>query len=183
MNVYETCPTFTTEHLTLRLVRREDAGGLLKVYSDEKAQPFFNADNCTSDFRYARLPEMIECVNMWMWSYQNGYFVRWTILHGELPVGTVEMFKRDDGPDGRGCGVLRIDLHSRYERGKVFDELLPVLLPCCHRDFGCARVLTKAFSGSGERLAALGRHGFVPAPGAVSYHDGTPILDYWVHRA
>ena len=183
MNVYETCPVITTEHLTLRLVCREDAGGLLKVYSDRRARPFFNADNCTSDFCYDRLPEMVACVNMWMWSYENGYFVRWTILHGEAPVGTVEMFRRDDGEDGRGCGVLRIDVGSRYERERVFDELLPALVPVCHEGFGCAAVLTKAFSGSTERLASLRRAGFVPAPGAVRRKDGTPVADYWVHRA
>ena len=183
MNVYQSCPTFTTPHLTLRLVRREDAGGLLRVYSDRKAQPFFNADNCTSDFCYQHLPEMVECVSMWLWSYENGYFVRWTILHEDVPVGTVEMFRRDEGADGRGCGVLRIDVASRYEREKVFDELLTALMPSMHADFGCAEVLTKGFGGSPERLAALRSHGFKPAPGAVRRHDGTPIGDYWSHRA
>ncbi len=183
MNVYQTCPTFTTPHLTLRLVRREDAAGLLRVYADRRAQPFFNADNCTSDFCYARLPEMVECLNMWRWSYEHGYFVRWTILHGETPVGTVEMFRRDAGEDGCGRGVLRIDLASRYERQKVFDELLTAILPDMHALFGCRQVLTKAFADSPERLASLRCHGFVPAPGAVTRHDGTPIGDYWCHRA
>ena len=183
MNVYESCPEITTEHLMLRLVRRLDAGGLLKVYSDRKAWPFFNADNCTSDFCYTRLPEMIECVNMWLWSYEHGYFVRWTILHGETPVGTAEMFRRDDGERGEGCGVLRIDVASRYERERVFDELLPALLPVAHEGFGCQQVLTKAFDGSPERQASLRRAGFVPAPGAAHRNDGTPYGDYWVHRA
>lgn len=183
MNVYESCPAYQTPHLTLRLVRREDAGGLLKVYADPRAQAFFNADNCTSDFCYTHLPEMVECVNMWMWSYAHGYFVRWTILHEETPVGTVEMFRRDEGEDGEGRGVLRIDVGSRYERAKVFDELLAALLPDMHRLFGCRQVLTKAFQDSPERLEALRRHGFVPAPGAVTRHDGTPIPDYWTHRA
>ena len=183
MNVYETCPAYETPHLTLRLVRREDAAGLLAVYGDKRAQPFFNADNCTSDFCYERLPEMVECLGMWLWSYANGYFVRWTILHGEVPVGTVEMFRRDAGDDGRGRGVLRIDLASRYERQKVFDELLTAILPDMHALFGCREVLTKAFDGSQERLTALRHHGFVPAPGAVTRHDGTPIMDYWTHRA
>lgn len=183
MNVYEVCPVIDTEHLTLRLVRKEDAGGLLKVYSDRRAWPFFNADNCTSDFCYTRLPEMIECINMWRWSYAHGYFVRWTILHGDTPVGTAEMFRRDGGRRGEGCGVLRIDVASRYERERVFDELLPALLPCLHAGFGCQQVLTKAFAGSPERCASLRRHGFAPAPGAVRRSDGTPCEDYWVHRA
>lgn len=183
MNVYESCPVFDTGHLTLRLVRKEDAGGLLKVYSDQRAWPFFNADNCTSDFCYRRLPEMIACIDMWLWSYANGYFVRWCILHEDVPVGTVEMFRRDDGGDGRGCGVLRIDVAARYERSRVFDEMIPAILPAMHEAFGCAQVLTKAFAGSPERLQSLRRAGFVPAPGAVKSHDGVPFTDYWVHRA
>ena len=183
MNVYESCPTFTTGHLTIRPVRREDAAGLLKVYSDPRAQALFNADNCTSNFCYTRLPEMVECLNMWIWSYEHGYFVRWTILHEDTPVGTVEMFHRDDGEDGRGRGVLRIDLSSRYEYGKAIDEVLDGILPAMHELFGCAQVLTKTFAASPARTGALRRHGFVPAPGAVRLHDGTFAGDYWVHRA
>ena len=46
-----------------------------------------------------------------------------------LETRTTELIRRDFGDEGEGRGVLRIDLHSRYERGKVFDELLPALLP------------------------------------------------------
>ena len=55
MNVYQSCPFFVTPQFTLRLVRRSDAPGLLKVYSDKQAQHYFNSDNCTSDFRYSTL--------------------------------------------------------------------------------------------------------------------------------
>ena len=61
--------------------------------------------------------------------------------------------------------------------------LLTAILPDMHALFGCREVLTKAFDGSQERLTALRHHGFVPAPGAVTRHDGTPIMDYWAHRA
>ena len=35
--VYETCPVLENEKFILRLIQKEDAGELLKVYSDEKA--------------------------------------------------------------------------------------------------------------------------------------------------
>ena len=83
IDVYKTCPSFITQRFSLRLVSKGDAPGLLKVYSDKVAQPYFNADNCTSDFRYATLREMQQCVDMWLWSYQQRHFVRWTITHGK----------------------------------------------------------------------------------------------------
>ena len=80
MNVYQSCPFFVTPQFTLRLVRRSDAPGLLKVYSDKQAQHYFNSDNCTSDFRYSTLEEMQQCVDFWLASYARQEFVRWVIL-------------------------------------------------------------------------------------------------------
>lgn len=45
-NTYELCPTFKSVSFTPRLISLEDADALLKVYSDEKAVPLFNSDNC-----------------------------------------------------------------------------------------------------------------------------------------
>lgn len=181
MNVYQSCPTFLTPRFTLRPVCQEDAADLLAVYSDQMAQPYFNADNCTSDFCYTTLQEMVDCVKMWVWSYENGWFVRWAILEGETPIGTLEMFRRDDGDDGRGCGVLRIDVSSDYEREDVFDELLESVLEPMHELFGCGTVLTKAPGFAAQRQASLKRQGFVPAK-PLTGHDGQLLGDYWEHR-
>ena len=52
-DVYQNCPDYENEHYLLRLVKIEDKADLLKVYSDEKAVPFFNSDNCGGDdFHY-----------------------------------------------------------------------------------------------------------------------------------
>lgn len=182
MNVYETCPTFITQRFTIRLVRKEDAPGLLKVYSDKVAQHYFNADNCTSDFRYATLREMEECVNMWIWSYQHGYFVRWVILTDKGPVGTLEMFRRDDGTDGKGEGVLRMDVKSMYEFPDVFDELLDAVLPAMHEMFGCERILTKALPMMERRRLALVLHGFIPSKKPLIGENGIEYGHYWGHR-
>lgn len=181
MNVYEICPEFTTTRFTLRLVRQEDAPGLLHVYSDPAAQKCFNADNCTSDFCYTTLAQMEECVNMWLWSYAHGYFVRWTVLEGDVPMGTVEMFRRDD-TDG-GTGVLRIDLHSSLENTAALNELLVGLLPRMHTLFGCACVLSKSTPEMAQRCKALQQQGFIPREEPLIGHSDAPLPHYWVHRA
>lgn len=182
MNVYETCPAFTSEKFTLRLVRREDAPGLLKVYSDKQAQMYFNADDCTSDFRYATLREMEQCIDMWLWSYRQGHFVRWTILQGNMPVGTVEMFRRDEGEHGEGCGVLRIDLLGRFESPDVVHDILKTILPAMHTLFGCKRILTKALPCMERRRVALILHGFVPCKKPLVGHNGIEYGHYWARR-
>ena len=183
MNVYETCPLFVTPRFNLRLVRREDAPGLLKVYSDKVAQSYFNSDNCTSDFRYATLREMQQCIDMWLWSYEHGHFVRWTVLDArKRPVGTVEMFRRDAGADGKGEGVLRIDVSRMFEFTDVFDELLQVLLPALHEHFACERILTKAMPVMQQRRLALVLHGFVPSKKPLIGQGGIEYGNYWAHR-
>lgn len=182
MNVYETCPTFITPRFTLRLICMEDAPGLLKVYSDKVAQHYFNADNCTSDFRFATLREMEDCIRMWIQAYQKGWFVRWTILREKTPVGTVEMFRRDDGDHGEGLGVLRIDVLSMYEFPDVHEELLRTILPELHELFDCQRILTKSLPVMARRRLALVLHGFIPYNKLLLGDDGIEYGNYWVRR-
>lgn len=182
MNVYDSCPVFITPRFTLRLVRREDAPGLLKVYSDKVAQHYFNADNCTSDFRYSTLREMQQCIDMWLEAYRRHWFVRWTILYKERPVGTMEMFRRDEGDHGEGLGVLRIDLLSMHEFPDVFDELLRTILPELHELFACQRILTKSLPVMARRRLALVLHGFIPYKKFLLGDDGIEYGNYWVRR-
>ena len=52
MNIYETCPTLESEKYILRSVKDTDCDDLLTVYSDKRALPFFNSDNCDGDNFY-----------------------------------------------------------------------------------------------------------------------------------
>ena len=64
MSVYDVCPVLKSENFTLRLVEQGDAPGLLKVYSDERAVPLFNGDNCNGDdFHYTTLERMLEAID------------------------------------------------------------------------------------------------------------------------
>ena len=183
MSVYQSCPFFVTQGFTLRLVRREDAPGLLKVSSDKQAQHYFNCDNCQSDFRYATLKEMEQCIDFWLASYARGDFVRWTILDDrKRPVGTVEMFRRDDGADGKGEGILRMDVISRLEFTDVFEQLLLSLLPALHELFHCERILTKALPHMMQRRVALVLLGFVPCKQPLRGQGGIELPHYWAHR-
>ena len=182
MNIYKTCPIFITPRFTLRLVRMADAPGLLKVYSDKVAQHYFNADNCVSDFRFSTLREMENCIALWQRAYQRGWFVRWTILLGKNPVGTMEMCRIDDGDQGEGRGLLRIDLMSMYEFPDVYDELLRTVLPELHELFRCRRILTKALPVMARRRLALVLHGFIPYKQFLVGDDGIEYGNYWVRR-
>ena len=41
---------------------------------------------------------MQEAVKFWLWSYDNGYFVRWSVSDKKkgIVIATVELFHRDD---------------------------------------------------------------------------------------
>lgn len=48
-DVYVECPVLGNEAFLLQRTVMADAQELLEVYSDEKAVPFFNSDNCNGD--------------------------------------------------------------------------------------------------------------------------------------
>ena len=97
MNPYEKCPEFENENFLLRMVSTDDTDNLLKVYSDKKAVPFFNSDNCHGDtFYYDTKEKMNKAIDFWFYSYEQKYFVRWAIVSKKTDeaVGTIELFNR-----------------------------------------------------------------------------------------
>lgn len=76
IDVYKNCPSFENESYLLRMVEKEDTADLLKVYSDEKAVPFFNSDNCGGDdFHYRTEDRMEQAIEYWLWEYGRRGFV------------------------------------------------------------------------------------------------------------
>lgn len=165
-NIYQNCPVFSNDLLTLRLISDEDTEELLKCYSDEAAVPLFNSDNCNGDdFHYTTLERMREAVEFWKYSYENGWFVRLTVILNDTgeKIGTIEMFNRGDDPIYGSHGILRIDLMSRYERTDVVSAILKLANEHFYEPFGVDCILTKAIPSATNRIAALGAEGYTNA--------------------
>ena len=90
MNVYEKCPSFENDMFLLRFVSPDDAIDLVHVYSDKNALPFFNSDNCHGDnFYYFDEKRMRQAIGFWISSYNEKWFVRWTIVDKRIQNHTV----------------------------------------------------------------------------------------------
>lgn len=164
-NVYEVCPTYKNDCITLRQTNLSDIEELLECYSDKKSVPFFNSDNCHGDdFYYTSAERMKQAIEFWNYSYRNRYFVRWTIILNSTNeiIGTIEMFHRIAEDDFNHYGVLRIDLKSKYENQKVIDAILEIVNQSFYSLFDVKSILTKGFPAAKERIASLKKKGYTP---------------------
>lgn len=161
--IYEICPTYERDFITLKQTSMEDAEELLKCYSDEKSVSFFNSDNCNGDdFYYTSIERMIEAIKFWEFSYKNKYFIRWTIVYKESneKIGTIEMFHGNGEDEFNNYGVLRIDLQSKYEKYEVINEILQITNEELYRAFEVDIILSKAIPKAEERIRALEDNGY-----------------------
>lgn len=74
---------------------------------------------------------MQEAISFWLWNYENGYFVRWSIIDKDADevVGTIELFRHEDKVAVYdNCGLLRLDLRSDYEKRDVIAEILSLII-------------------------------------------------------
>lgn len=163
--IYEECPKYIKKLITLRQTNVEDALDLLKCYSDEKAVPFFNSDNCYGDnFYYTSIERMRKAIDFWNFSYKNKYFVRWTVILNDTSekIGTIEMFHRIAVDEFNHYGLLRIDLQSIFETELIIDDILEIAKENFYMAFDVKAILTKAISDASERITALVKNGFQP---------------------
>ena len=185
MNVYQDCPSFENEQYLLRLTTCEDVRDLLKVYSDIKAVPFFNSDNCHGDnFYYTTEERMRSAVDFWVEAYQKGWFVRWSIVDKTTSevVGTIEEFRRDADDYFTNCGLLRLDLRSDYELSSEISSILSLIVQSSLQMFGCSMVATKALPIAVERRVALISLGFEEVAEPLVGFDGTKYYSYFVFK-
>ncbi|MDE7439183.1 MAG: GNAT family N-acetyltransferase [Clostridia bacterium] len=183
MNVYEYLPVFESTNFKLRGVCYEDADDLLKVYSDKKAVPFFNGDNCHGDnFYYTTKERMQEAIKFWLWSYDNGYFVRWAIIDKKInsAIGSIELFHRDDEvAEYDNCGLLRLDLRSDYEKESAIKEILSMIEQPTYDLFG-DKIVTKVKAFATERHAAVKALGFSLPQEPLRGQNGEEFNDYYL---
>ncbi len=180
MNIFENCPTLENEKFILRPVVKEDCEELRAVYGDKKALPFFNSDNCHGDnFYYATTERMLEAMKFWDYSYENGWFVRMSIVDKAISkvVGTVELCVRESDRKG----ILRVDVRSDYETQDKLVPIFALIAPKMPELIGCNDVLTKAPIYAVERIEAITQVGFKKFEQLIAGNDGKMVYDgYWV---
>ncbi len=184
-NPYETCPVFENESYLIRMIEAGDTSDLLLVYSDEKAVPFFNSDNCGGDdFYMARLEYVQGAIKAWQEAYERKEFVRWSIIdkNAKQAIGTIELFNRHADDYFNDCSILRLDLRSDYERREVISEILSLIVQPAFEMFDCRMAATKIPPFASLRKEAAEEAGFVSSPERLIGHDGTAYTDYFVLR-
>lgn len=182
MNIYKTCPVLEGERFLLRLTEQNDLGGLLEVYSDRNALPFFNSDNCDGDnFYYNTAERMAKAYDFWKLSYENGWFARLSIIDkaASRAVGTVELCLRVSEDTFNNMGILRADVRSDYETEDALYEIVSLTAPRMADLLGCAGVLTKAPLYAVERIKALQRAGFTRSEHLLIGKTGYAYDGYW----
>ena len=183
-NVYENCPVLENERFLLRFVQKDDAGDLLKVYSDKNALPFFNSDNCDGDnFYYSTIERMEKAIDFWLSSYETRWFVRWAIIDKEASkaIGSIELFNRSADDDFNGVGVLRLDVGSRYEESALLENILSIIVEPAYELFECETIITKAPIYAVERIKALQDCGFEKSDSLlVGTNDHYAYNGYWI---
>ena len=185
MDVYQECPVMESERYVLRPVAAEDCADLLRVYSDEKAVPMFNSDNCHGDdFHYQTLERMAEAIRFWAFSYQNRYFVRWCIVdkQAQEAVGTIELFRREAEDAFTDTALLRLDLRSDHEREDVVRELIILIEETAYDLFECDTITTKAAPVAQVRRCVLEALGFTESQKTLKGQNGTQYRHYFVRR-
>lgn len=182
-DVYLECPLFENESYQLRIVEEKDCHDLLTVYSNEKAVPFFNSDNCGGDdFHYTTKERMKEAIAYWLFEYHRKGFVRWSIIDRskDFVIGTIELFHRNAKDYFTECGLLRLDLHSDYEKAGEIQRILRLILPAVFDLFHCNKIATKAKPQAVERRKALEQLGFQSTCEELIGHDGARYGSYFV---
>ncbi|AIQ36012.1 hypothetical protein R50345_16140 [Paenibacillus sp. FSL R5-0345] len=178
INVFDECPTFNKMQITIRQTNAGDVEELLECYSDEKAVPLFNSDNCKGDnFHYKTIERMKQTIDFWDFSYRHKYFVRWTIILNDTheKIGTIEMFHRNTEDEFNHYGVLRIDLKSKHEVQSIINEVLDITNEHFYDLFDVNAILTKAIPIASERIGSLLQKGYQPLNKKLMVYD-----DYFV---
>lgn len=181
---YEKCPVYENENYLIRYIDISDARDLLLVYSDEKAVPFFNSDNCGGDDFHMTLLEHVQgAINAWQEEYQRKGFVRWSIIDKNIrhAIGTIELFNRQADDYFNDCGLLRLDLRSDYESKEIIFEILSLITQQAFELFDCRMIATKVPPFALQRKMAVEQLGFAASSEKlIGGHDGKVYTDYYV---
>lgn len=183
MNVYKECPRFEDDNFLLRFIEKEDSEDLFEVYSDKNALPFFNSDNCDGDnFYYPTKERMLDAVLFWREAYENGWFVRWSVVDKSASkvIGTIELCHRVSDDAFNNVGIIRIDVKSDYEKKDKLFNICSLIIPSAFELFDCSEIITKAPVYAVERINAIQKSGFIKSENLLIGKDGYAYNGYWI---
>ena len=184
-SVYVSCPEFENKRFNLRFISIDDCDDLLKVYSDKKAVPLFNSDNCGGDdFYYNTRERMKQALDYWKFEYDRKGFVRWSIIDKKdnAVIGTIELFHRESKDYFNNCGLLRLDLRSDYETKANIIDILKLIIDKTYSLFECNMIAIKAPSFANERIKALKELDFLLSESKLIGHDGAEYSSYYYKK-
>ncbi len=161
-DVYSPHEPLRGERFTLRLVSKSDAKDLLSCYSDEKAVPLFNADNCSRGFYMATAEEIEWYIGVWLSEYANRVYIRYSIVDNATgkAIGTIELFDAGEKNGVEHTGILRLDLASRYENERDIAEIMEIITNRLAFAMNLSAILTKAAPVGAARRNVLESMGF-----------------------
>lgn len=185
MDIFENCPVLENDNFKVRLLEENDVDDLLRVYSDKHALPYFNSDNCNgSNFYCAVREHMEDAIKYWLLEYyENKSFVRFSIVDKKdgKAIGTIEMFRRTSEDSYNGCGLLRLDVRSDYEKTEPVYDILSLVVAPFYDWFGCTAIITKGALYAIDRIEALKKMGFISSPELLKGGDMF-YNDYWIRK-
>lgn len=181
-DVYVEIPVLENGTFLLRKIDMEaDAEDLLRVYSDEKAVPLFNSDNCWGNFYCTTVKQVQEMIMAWQREYEKRYYVRWAIVdkRNDMAVGTIELFNRKAEDYFTDCGLLRLDLRSDYEKEEYIHSILSLVIAYTKELFCCDWMATKAVPLATERIKVLKSMGFSLSKEVINGKNDVIYGDYY----
>ena len=185
-NIYEICPILENDRYLLKPASVSDTEDLLEVYGDKNALPFFNSDNCNGDnFYYPDKQRMRQAIEFWIRSYEQKWFVRWTVIDKEKgkAIGSIELFHREAEDDLNHVGLLRLDLGSAFEKADIIYNIMQIIVPPAYEMFECEEIITKVPVYAVERMEAAEKFGFEKTERLlVGTIDGYAYKDYWTRK-
>ena len=183
MNIFEKCPILENEKFFIRLFQMDDCDDLLNVYSDKNELPFFNSDGCDGDnFYYATKERMSEALGFWKMAYENGWFVRLSIVDKGISrvIGTVELCFRVSEDAFNNMGIIRVDVRSDYEKEDVLYSIFSLCIPESKKMLGCNGIVTKVPIYAIERMKAIQAIGFTKSEHLLIGKTGYAYDGYWI---
>ncbi len=124
---------------------------------------------------------MEEAISFWHMAYENGWFVRLSIVDKTVSsvIGTIELCLRVSEDEFNHVGILRVDVRSDYEQEDMLYDIFLLIMSKFEEMLGCKGMLTKAPIYAIERIKAIQKAGFTKSEHLLIGKTGYAYDGYW----